>query len=112
MSAIMFILYSILYLLLSPLLALPLLFIFCFMPIFILNIPNLLWRASKWLLFADAPAPIRATTPTVLVSSFPKRTYKPGPKRSKMAGIRRNRAILDIARRGANATPNPPTIPN
>jgi len=101
MSTITFILYSILYLLLSPFLAIPLLFIFCFMPILILNIPRLLWDGCKWLLFpTPIKEPIPATTPTVLVSSFPKRAYKPRPKRSKMAGIRRNRAILDIARGG------------
>lgn len=87
--------YLVLWALLSPLLAIPIYLIFVGGPFLILYIPNLLWRLSRWMLFPT-------TTPTIVIPTHPiipppMKPYKPKGKKSKIAGIRKNRAILAIA---------------
>lgn len=96
-------LYLILYFILSPLLfTIPLLILFVGVPILLFGLPGLLWRACKRMLFPAAiPAPISTIIPTI--PPIKRKLYKPKGKRSKIAGIRRNRAILNIAKGGDHA---------
>jgi len=99
----MHILYLILYFILSPLLfTIPLFILFVGVPILLFGIPELLWRGCKRVLFPTVTtAPSITLTPTI--APIKRKPYKPKGKRSKIAGIRRNRAILYIAKGGDHA---------